>query len=265
MIDTNALHKFGASVDFGKTAEDYASHRAGFPPGFFDLLVQRDYARPGQRALDIGTGTGTLARGLARIGLDATGVDPAVALLEQAAQLDRQAQVSTTYLQGRAEALPIEDNSIDLATAGQCWHWFDRPAAAAEAARVLRPGGRLVIAHFDWLPLPGNVVEATERLILSHNPDWAGSGGTGIYPSWLTDLAGAGFAALETASFDVNQPYTHMAWRGRIRASAGIAASLSAPEVSAFDAELATLMAKDFPSDPLAIPHRVWLATGTRT
>ncbi len=261
-IDPDTLRDFGKTVDFSQTATDYATHRAGFPPAFFDLLAARDYTKPGMCALDIGTGTGTVARGLARMGLQVTGLDPAMSLMDQAEQLDRAAGVSVTYLEGNAETLPFADSSLDLITAGQCWHWFDRPAAAAEAARILKPGGRLLIAHFDWLPLPGNVVAATEKLILAFNPDWAGAGGAGLYPDWLSDLAHAGFGRLETVSFDIIQPYSPAAWRGRIRASAGISASLPADEITRFDAALARMLACDFNIDPLPVPHRVWLATG---
>ncbi len=121
-----------------------------------------------------------------------------------------------------------------------------------------RARGALAICYFDWLPLPGNVVAATEALILEHNPEWPLSGGLGIYPLWTLDVAEAGFTRLETFSFDVEVPYSHDAWRGRIRASAGVAASLPADAVAAFDDELAALLARDFPSEPLAVPHRVW-------
>lgn len=254
---------FGAQVDFGRTATDYATHRAGFPQAFFDLLADRRYARPGQTALDLGTGTGTVARGLARLGLNVMGIDPSNALLAEARALDRAADIGVTYRAGTAEATGAGDRSIDLVTAGQCWHWFDRDRAAAEAVRVLRPRGRLLIAHYDWLPLPGNVVSATEALILRHNPGWPGGGGTGIYPVWLADLAGAGFSNLETASFDVAQDYSHEAWRGRIRASAGVAATLSEAQTGEFDRALAAMLGSDFPEDPLSVPHRVWLATGS--
>lgn len=249
-------------VDFGRTAADYTAHRAGFPPAFFDLLAARRLVAAPSRALDLGTGTGTLARGLARMGLTVTWLDPSPELMAEAARLDAAEGLSVAHVRGRAEELPFADAGFDLVTAGQCWHWFDRPRAAAQAARVLRPGGRLVIAHFDWLPLPGTVVAATEALILEHNPAWAGAGGSGIYPDWLADMAEAGFAGLETASFDIAQPYSHAAWRGRIRASAGIAASLPADKVAAFDAALAGLLDRDYPDDPLIVPHRVWLATG---
>ncbi len=263
-ISPEALRSFGASVNFGRTADDYATHRAGFPPAFFELLTARRFAVAGQHALDLGTGTGTVARGLAKLGLCVTGLDPAVDLLAEARAVDAELGVAVHYDIGIAEDTGLADSSMDLVTAGQCWHWFDRPRAAGEVARILRPGGRIVIAHFDWLPLPGNLVAATEALILKHNPVWAGAGGTGLYPAWLADLAQAGFRHLETASFDVAQPYSHEGWRGRIRASAGIAASLNADETAEFDAALAALLSRDFPQEPLNVPHRVWLATATR-
>ena len=85
-----------------------------------------------------------------------------------------------------------------------------------------------MICHFDWLPLPGSVPEATESLVLQHSPEWGGAGGYGMYPLWAADVSGAGFTGIETFSYDVEVLYSHEAWRGRIRASAGVAASLPA-------------------------------------
>lgn len=255
---------FGRKVDFGRAAGDYARHRAGFPDRFFIMMPLQLNLRPRQRGLDIGTGTGTVARGLAALGLEMDALDPSAALMDQAALLDEEEGVTIAYQVGTAEALPFPDAGFDIVTAGQCWHWFDRPVAAAEAFRVLKPGGALVIAHFDWLPLPGNMVEATEDLIRAYSPDWQLGRGTGLYPQWLADMSGAGFTGIETASFDIDQPYTHEGWRGRIRASAGVKASLDAPTTERFDAELAALLAKRFPDDPLAVPHRVWWASARK-
>ncbi len=245
-------------VDFGNTASDYATHRAGFPDAFFERLAQCGVGLPAQRALDVGTGTGTVARSLARRGCRVIGLDRSAAMLDAARGLDARAGVIVDYRVARAEETGLPAASVDVVTAGQCWHWFDRPRAAAEARRVLAADGTLVIGHFDWIPLPGNVVEATERLILRHNPAWTFSGGTGLYPPWLADAAGAGFHALETFSFDVMVPYTHEGWRGRIRASAGVAASLLPDAVSRFDHDLAALLSASFPDSPLAVHHRVF-------
>ena len=247
------------TIDFGRTADDYARHRAGFPDAFFDRLAAWSVGAPGQRVVDVGTGTGTVARGFARRGCRVVGIDPSGPMLREAQRLDVEAGVRVAHRSGRAEALPLPEASVDVVTAGQCWHWFDRPRAAAEARRALVAGGRLVIAYFDWLPLPDSMVAATEALILAHNPAWRPmSGLTGIHPWYLPDLPGAGFDDIETASFDVDVPYSHAAWRGRIRASAGVAASLPPDQVARFDVELAALLAERFPTDPLAVPHRVW-------
>lgn len=245
-------------IDFGKTAQDYGRYRAGFPDALFERLAQRGIGRRGQQVLDLGTGTGTLARGFARRGCLVTGLDPAVPLLEEARRLDAEAGVMIRYVVATAEDTGLPPAEFDVVTAGQCWHWFDRARAAREARRLLLPGGWLVIAHFDWIALPGNVAEATEHLILTHNPRWALARGTGIYPAWPRDVAIAGFRSIETFSFDVDAIYSHEAWRGRIRASAGVAASLPPEGVTAFDAELAATLRARFPDDPLPVPHRVF-------
>ncbi|MGE0571184.1 MAG: class I SAM-dependent methyltransferase [Dehalococcoidia bacterium] len=247
------------SLDFGKTAADYARHRAGFPPELFDRLVAGfGIGLPGQRCLDLGTGTGTVARQLAQRGCTVTALDVAEALMDQARLLDAEAGVTVDYRVASAEETDLPAASFDVVTAGQCWHWFDPARATAEVRRVLVPGGRLVICSFDWLPLPGNVVEASEALIVAHNPAWKLAGGLGIHPRFARDIAVGGFRGIETFSFDLEVPYSHEAWRGRIRASAGISASLSPEAVAAFDAEHAAMLRERFPAEPLLALHRVW-------
>ncbi len=250
-------------IEFGRTSDDYARHRAGFPDRFYDRLAAMNVLRAGIRALDLGTGTGTLARGLARRGLEVTGLDRSAEMIVQARSLDAEARVATRYLVASAEQSGLPDGSFDLVTAGQCWHWFDRAGAALEARRLLVPGGRIVIAHFDWIPVSGNVAEATEQLIMKHNPAWKFGRGLGMYPAWLRDLAEAAFREIETFSFDLDVPYSHEAWRGRIRASAGVGASLQPDQVARFDDELRVTLAARFPSDPLAVFHRVFAVIAT--
>lgn len=250
--------RFAADVDFGRAGDDYARHRAGFPERFFAELEKRGLAFANRTILDIGTGTGTLARGFAARGGRVCGVDPSAAMLHQARSLAVGADLSATWCGGRAETLPFPPGHFDLLGAGQCWHWFRRPLAAREAYRVLRPGGHIVIAHFDWVPLPGNLAAATETLIRSHNPHWVMGGGNGFHPAWAADLAQAGFHGLESFSFDIDQPYSHEGWRGRMRASAGVKASLDADGVAAFDRDLAALLAARFPAEPLQVLHRIW-------
>ncbi|MCU1493288.1 MAG: methyltransferase [Acidimicrobiaceae bacterium] len=224
----------------------------------FDRLATFGIGRPGQDIVDVGTGTGTVARSFAVLGCRVIGVDPSPELLDQARRLDVEAGASVDYRVGTAEATGLPDASVDVLSAGQCWHWFDRQAAEREARRVLRPGGAVVICHFDWVPLPGNLVEATESLIVEYNPSWTVACGPDMYSQWTIDAA-AGFLDIETFSYVEGVPYSHEAWRGRIRASSGVAASLSAELVEQFDVRHGALLAERFPSEPLVVPHRVWV------
>ena len=101
-----------------------------------------------------------------------------------------------------------------------------------------------------------------KRFILQHNPAWAFAGRDGFHPQWLDHLRAAGFVNLDTFTFELAVTYSHQAWRGRIRASAGVAASLNTPQVAAFDRDLRQLLQRNFPADPLSIPHRVFAVLG---
>ncbi len=111
--------------DFGATAADYACYRAGFPESFFTRLSGFGIGLPDQSIVDLGTGTGTLARGFARRGCRVTAIDPSPALLDEARRLDREAGQTVDYREARAEDTGLDDESADGVTAGQCWHWFD--------------------------------------------------------------------------------------------------------------------------------------------
>jgi len=251
-------------VNFGLTADDYAKFRAGFPDAFFDRIFADGYVKAGVSVLDLGTGTGTLARGFALRGCRVTGIDRSEQMIEQAGKLSERQSLKIDFRVATAEETGFPDSIFDVVTAGQCWHWFDRPKAANEVRRILNPNGAVIIAHFDWLPLRDNVVDLTEKLVTKFNPPWEKfAGGFGMYPQWLRDLGEAGFENIVTFSFDMDIHYTADAWRGRIRASSGVGASLPPEDVSRFDSELKQLLEEKFQartgSDAvLPIPHRIF-------
>lgn len=258
------------AYNFGLTAHDYVKYRAGFPNEFFERMFNERIVREGDTLVDLGTGTGTLAREFAARGCKVIGVDISVQLLEQAKDICLQENVEVDFRFAKAEETGLPDAAFNVVSAGQCWHWFDRPQAAREVMRLLKPNGTVLIAHFDWLPLEGNVVDVTEKLIQKYNPEWYDLFGnkTGIYPDWFRDLGEAGFKNIRSFSFDLDVPYSADAWRGRIRASSGVGASLSDEEVGRFDAELKDLLAgleqtrvqrEAEENFILQIPHRVFV------
>ena len=252
------------TADFGKTAQDYARHRAGYPDWLFERLMRRGLARPGMQALDLATGTGHLARGLAQRGLRVTGIDIAPDMIDAAKALDAAQSLSIDYIAGKAEETGLPSESFDLVTAACCWHWFDRPKASTEVLRLLKSGGWLVICFQNWLPLDDNVVARTEAIVQRHNPKWPYGGLDGMTPFAVHDLRAAGFGAIESVSVDFEIPYTHEGWRGRMRASAGVSGSLAPDEVKAFDDELAAMLARDFPQQPMAVTHCLYAAFGRK-
>ncbi len=257
-------------IDFGRAASDYARYRAGFPDRFYERLFAAGFLKTGDHVLDLGTGTGDVARGLARRGCIVTGLDHSEALLQEARKIDRGAGVEIEYVLAPAEDTGLPPHGFDAVTAAQCWHWFDRFRVTREVLRVLKLQGALILAHFGRLPLPGSVVEATEQLIREHNPAWYQgviqrrgiNRDIGIQPGWFDDLARAGFAALESFTFDISVPYSHEAWLGRIRASSGAGATLPADAVMRLNEALRTMLQRRFPEEPLLIPQRVFALMG---
>jgi SAM-dependent methyltransferase len=246
------------AVDFGRTAAEYGQWRQGFPPEFFRRLDSLDIARAGQRILDIGTGTGLLARAFAQRGAVVTGLDPSPAMLDEARRLDAVAGLTIDYVQTSAEATGLPGGMFDVVSAATCWHWFDRPRAAAEARRLLKPDGKLLIAALDWHFTPGNVPDVTWDVVMRHNPVESGEWGTFAYPRWTPDLTGAGFDAWEVFAFTTTLAYTLEAWIGRVRASARVGPVMDAATLQRFEAELRDVLRSRFQQDKLDVDHRVF-------
>ncbi len=110
-----------------------------FAPSFFNQIVPE----PGRRTLEIGCGEGRAARDLALRGHRVTALDASATLIGHASQADPEGR----YVLGDAAALPFADGSFDIAVAyNSLMDVEDMPAAVAEAARVLQPGGRLCVS-----------------------------------------------------------------------------------------------------------------------
>lgn len=251
-------------MDFDNTAREYAAYRTPFPAELFTRLAAMGVGLPGQRVADLGTGTGALARGFAAAGCAVTGVDIAPEMLSEAWRADATAGLEVAYRVAPAEETGLPGNAWDVVCAGQCWHWFDRQRAAAEACRLLAAGGAVAICYRDYVVSPDNLCAVSEELVLVHNPSWAMAGWTGMPSGWAAELVSAGFAGIETFSFDITVPFTHQAWRGRMRTCNGVGASLPEAEVAAFDADLARLLSERFPQEPIMVPHRIWALIARR-
>jgi len=243
-------------INFGTVAGDYAHYRPGFPEAFFDCIARAGVSTAGQRVLDLGTGTGSLARGFAARGAFVVGLDPSLEMLQEAVVLTRAAGLRVHYIRAVAEAIGLMDDAFDVVCAGQCWHWFDRVRVSREVARLLHPGGHALIGYFSYLADSGTLGAMTEALVLRYHPDWKFAGSDGRVPQFAADLAAQGLGGLETFEFDLDILFTQDDWRGRFRTCNGVF-SLPQDKRAAFDADLRALLAVHYPN-PIHVPHRVF-------
>ena len=139
-MSSHGVHP-AAAVGFDQAAEAYVRGRPDYPEDAVRFLVGTLRLEPGRRVLDLAAGTGKLTRLLVPSGAEVVAVEPVEGMRSAlAAEVE-----GVEIMDGRAEAIPLPDGSLDAAVVAQAFHWFDGPAALAELHRVLRPGSVLAL------------------------------------------------------------------------------------------------------------------------
>jgi SAM-dependent methyltransferase len=130
---------------FATTAELYEQYRPPYSAEFFRAVAEKLKLSRQQTLIDLGTGPGPLALGFAPYAGRVVGVDPEPAMLAAARVSARRAGADVTFLEGRAEDLPEDVGSFDVVTIGRALHWMDHGALAPLFARLIAPGGAVVV------------------------------------------------------------------------------------------------------------------------
>jgi SAM-dependent methyltransferase len=162
---------------FGAEAVAYDRGRPGYPEAALRACLPAAGGRR-PRALDLAAGTGKLTAGLLALGVDVVAVEP---LPEMRALIPPAARA----LDGRAEAIPLADATVDAVLVGQAFHWFERDPALDEIARVLRPGGavgllwNLLDDRVPWVAQLCEMLAAEDRASRagSETAPWTGAPG----------------------------------------------------------------------------------------
>lgn len=131
------------------------------------ILEETRFRTSDARALDIGCGGGLMAEEVARMGFAVTGVDPAEAAIDVAADHARQSGLDIAYQVASGEALPFDDGQFDLVYCCDVLeHVVDLPRVIAESSRVLRSGG---LYFFDTINRTG----ASRLLMIKLFQEWS--------------------------------------------------------------------------------------------
>jgi SAM-dependent methyltransferase len=178
---------------FGQVAANYASsavHRAGVD---LEQLIARAALAGSERVLDAGTGTGHTALALAPQAAEVVAVDLTEPMLAQGRRLaEERGLANVRFERADVERLPFPDASFDLVVSRYSAHHWPHPAAGiAELARVLRPGGRALLADIVGFEDPAcdTHLQAVELLrdtshVRDHRVD-----------EWLAIFGGCGLVA----------------------------------------------------------------------
>jgi SAM-dependent methyltransferase len=172
---------------FGTDAARYDRSRPRYPGALIEAVLA---GAPGRDILDVGCGTGIVARQFQAAGGRVLGVEPDARMAELARRLGTEVEVA------RIEDWDPAGRRFDAVVAGQAWHWIDAEAGAARAAQALRPSGRLAV-FWNAAQAPDELAAAFEAVYRGALPEfpsgWSGSAADGY--GRMADRAAAGFAA----------------------------------------------------------------------
>jgi SAM-dependent methyltransferase len=176
---------------FGAAADTYERGRPSYPPDAVAWLVPSE----ARTVVDLGAGTGKLTRALLAPDREVVAVEPSAGMRTQFSRVLPDVRV----LEGTGESIPLPDTCVDTLVCAQAWHWVDPSQAVPEAARVLRPGGRLgLVWNMRDVSVPW--VAELERILRSY--------AAATNADRQADHVGSPFGPVERQNFHWNHPIT---------------------------------------------------------
>jgi SAM-dependent methyltransferase len=203
---------------FGTDPERYDRARPGYPAALVEWVIA---ASPGRDVLDVGCGTGIVARQFQAAGCSVLGVEPDARMAGQARQRGLEVEVATF------EDWHPAGREFGAVVAGQAWHWIDPVAGAVKAAGSLRPGGRLAVFWNAFQPPPelAGAFAAVFRRVLPDSPLFqrpapGAEGYSGLSAKAADGIREAGaFGDPEQLEFEWDRPYTRDEWLEQVPTS----------------------------------------------
>jgi len=160
-----------AKQRFSSRVADYLRYRPGYPSALIDVLRSHCGLRPDQVIADIGSGTGLLSKVFLENGNRVIGIEPNDEM-RAAGDEFLAGFASFSSRNGSSEATTLADGSVDFVTAAQAFHWFEPDATRREFARILKPGGSVVVIWNDRRIGETPFGRAYEDLLVRYGTDY---------------------------------------------------------------------------------------------
>lgn len=202
---------------FSDRVDDYVRSRPDYPPEVLSLLEREIGLRAGSIVADLGSGTGIFTRRLLDHGCVVHAVEPN-GEMRRAAEAALRGRPGFRSHAATAEATGLAAGSIDFVTVAQAFHWFDLEAASREIARILTPGGPLVMIWNSRRAHGTPFLAGYEELLLEHGTDYRDVEHRGSHEGRLR----AWLARFERRELRQDQTFDFDGLRGRLLSSSYI-------------------------------------------
>jgi ubiquinone/menaquinone biosynthesis C-methylase UbiE len=200
---------------FTSRVSDYERYRPGYPDSLRAALEAGLPRSPDVIVADIGAGTGISTSLLLGAGWTVIAVEPNDAM-RAAAERRLAGHPHATVVSGAAEATTLGDRSVNLVTAGQAFHWFDRDRARGEFRRILRPRGRVALFWNVRRADADPFAQGYEGLLRTYGTDYLQVTQRNVDASVLTAFFDGPF---EARTFPNLQTFDFEGLRGRLLSS----------------------------------------------
>jgi len=174
---------------FDLAASAYDAARPSYPAAMYDQMEHLTGRLADQVVLDWGAGTGIASRQLAERGARVISLD----IGEQMLRMAKARSPQSACVLADGNLMPAGASSADLVAFAQSWHWFDQRVAAAEVARVLKPGGHWAAWWNRAKAVAEPWFEEYEQLVLASCPNyqWLHAGDDQMVPDWADEQVAA--------------------------------------------------------------------------
>ena len=156
---------------FSNRSENYVKYRPGYPARVIEILESGCELTETSLIADVGSGTGILSEMFLKNGNPVFAIEPNAAMRLAAEGLLRKYEKFKS-IDAKAEATTLETRSVDIVTAAQAFHWFDRPQAKREFTRILKSGGWVVLIWNERRLDSTDFLRGYEDLLLCYGTDY---------------------------------------------------------------------------------------------